>query len=94
MIKYESRDEYNINSTVNISQGGVLIKSKSPISINSHLVARMTLPTSHQEVIIVSRVVRVEHIRSEDIYLIALHFSSMDIEDSRRLIRFIKSLKG
>lgn len=92
-IKYEFRDEYNINASINLSQGGILIKSKSPVPVNSNLIVRMELPTSLEDVIIISRVVRVKRVPGEDVFLIALSFSSMDVKDSRRLGGFLKSLK-
>ncbi len=93
-IKYEFRNEYNINSSINVSQGGILIKSKSPLPVDSHIVIRLELPVDHHEdVIIVSRVARVEQVKDKNTYLIALDFSSMKAADNRKLAEFIKSFK-
>ncbi len=89
-VKYEFRNEYNINSSINVSQGGILIKSKSPLPVNSHIVIRMELPNWHEDIIIISRVARVERARGRTTYLIGLDFSSMDAMDSRRLTEFLK----
>jgi len=88
-IKYEFKDEYNINPSINVSQGGILIKSKSPAPVNSYLMIRMELPTSHEDIIIISRVVRIERLE-KGIYVIALSFSGMDARDSKRLAQFLK----
>lgn len=88
-IKYESKDEYNMNPSINVSQGGVLIKSKSPVPVNSYLMVRMELPASLEDIIIISRVVRVRRVK-DGVYLIALNFSGMDTRDSRRLTEFLK----
>lgn len=92
-VKYDVRDEYNINSSINVSEGGVLIKSRSPVPVDSHLIVRIELPNSQEEVIIISRVVRAERMNDEDSYLIALNFSVMDAGDRIKLAEFIKSLK-
>ncbi len=93
-IKYEFRNEYNINSSINVSQGGILIKSKSPLLVDSHIVIRLELPTDHHEdIIVISRVVRVEQAMGKNTYLIALDFSSMKAADNRKLAEFIKSFK-
>jgi FtsZ-interacting cell division protein YlmF len=92
-VKYDFKNEYNINSSINISQGGVLIKSKSPVPVNSHLIIRLKLPTSYKDIIIISKVVRVERIKDKNVYLIALNFRSMDARDSKRLAEFIRSIK-
>lgn len=89
-IKYEFGEEYHIDSSINISQGGILLKTKCPIPVNSHLVVRMELPTSHKEIIVISKVVWVKHLTKEDIYLVGLNFISMDTKDSKRLIEFLK----
>lgn len=92
-LKYEYKDEFNINSSLNISQGGVLIKSRSPVPVNTHLVIRVELPGSQEELIIITRVVRVERPADENVYFIALGFSAMDTKDSRRFVEFIDSMK-
>ncbi|GAF82662.1 unnamed protein product [marine sediment metagenome] len=89
-IKYEFRNEYNINSSINVSQGGILIKSKSPLPLDSHIAIRMELPNRHEDIIIISRVARVVRARGRATYLIGLDFSSMDAMDSRRLAEFLK----
>jgi hypothetical protein len=91
-IRYEHKDEYNINSSINISQCGVLIRAKSPVPVDSHLVIRMELPTAYEDIIIVSRVVRVERPPEDDTYIVALDFSSMDSADSKKLAGFVKTL--
>lgn len=90
-IKYEFRNEYNINSSLNVSRGGILVKSKSPLPLNSHVVMRMEIPNWYDDVIIISRVVRVEERRGNN-YFIALEFNSMDAMDSKKLSEFLKSL--
>ncbi len=93
-IKYEFRNEYNINSSINVSQGGILIKSKSPVPVDSHIVIRLELPVDHHEdIIVISRVVRVEQAKDKNSYLIALDFSSMSAADNRKLAEFIKAFK-
>ena len=92
-VKYDVRNEYNINSSINVSQGGVLIRSRSPVPVDSELIVKIELPNSGEDVIIMSRVVRVERTAGESSYLIALNFSVMDAEDRIRLAEFIKSLK-
>jgi len=91
-IKYETKNEYNINSSINVSRGGVLVRSKSPAPVDSYLVIRMELPTSYDDIIVISRVVRVERVTDRNVYLIALNFSSMDARDNIRLAEFIKSV--
>jgi hypothetical protein len=90
---YESKDEYNIKPSINVSQGGALVKSKSPVPVGSHLIVRMELPNLHEDIIVISRIVRVERISDKDIYLVALSFTIMDAADSRRLAGFIKLIK-
>jgi hypothetical protein len=91
-VKYDVRNEYNINSSINVSEGGVLIKSRSPVPVDSHLIVRIELPNLHEDIIIISRVVRAER-ADGDFYLIALNFSVMDARDRIKLAEFIKSLK-
>lgn len=88
-VKYEIKNEYNINPSINISRGGVLVKSKLPVPVNSYLMVRMEIPTSHEDIIIISRVARVE--RANGTYHIALNFSGMDIRDSKKLSEFLKA---
>jgi c-di-GMP-binding flagellar brake protein YcgR len=91
-VKYEFKDEVAINPSVNISRGGILIKSKSPVPVNAHLILRIELPDSSEEVIIISRVVWVEKINDADTYLVALSFSSMNSGDNRNFLKFLESL--
>ncbi|MBU4377175.1 MAG: PilZ domain-containing protein [Candidatus Omnitrophica bacterium] len=91
-VKYEFREEFNINRSINVSRGGVLVKSKSPIPENTHIILRMELPSRHEDIIVISRVVWTEKTSDEDGYLVALSFSSMDAADNRALINFIESL--
>jgi len=91
-VKYEFRAEYNINSSVNISQGGILIRSKSPAPVNAHIAIRIALPNSPDEIIVVSRVTRVEKERGT--YLVALDFSSISAQDSKRLADFFAFLES
>lgn len=90
-VKYEFKDEINVNPSVNISRGGVLIRSKSPVPVNAHIILRIGLPTSDEEVIAVSRVVRVEKNDNNNSYMIALSFSSMDQYDNKVLASFMES---
>ena len=91
-VKYEFKDEVNVNSSVNISRGGILIKSKSPVPVNAHIIMRIELPTSHEDIIAISRVAWVEKSGDGDTYMVALSFSSMDSYDNRTLTAFIESL--
>ncbi|MFH1580829.1 MAG: PilZ domain-containing protein [Pseudomonadota bacterium] len=91
-VKYMYGDEYNIHSTVNVSQCGALIKSKSPIPVNSRVIIRIELPTSVESIVIISRVVRVEPGESRDFYYIALDFSIMNAGDNRKLAELITSI--
>lgn len=91
-VKYEFKDEIAINPSVNISRGGVLIKSKSPVPVNAHLILRIELPAAGEEVIIISRVVWVAKISNEGTYLVALSFSSMGSSDNKNLVKFIESI--
>ena len=91
-IKYELGNEYNIHSTINISQGGVLIKSKTSIPVDSHILVRVELPGTGDDVIIIARAVRVEQLYDENVYLIALCFSIMDAKDGVKLARFISTI--
>ena len=91
-VKYEFKDEVNVNPSVNISRGGVLIKSKSPVPVNAHLILRIELPASHEDVIVISRVIWVGKVDDGNTYLIGISFSSMDSYDNRMLVRFMKSL--
>lgn len=92
-IKYEFRDDYHMDSSVNISEGGVLLKSKCPIPADSYLVVRMELPTTPKDIVIISKVTWEKHVIDQDAYLIGLEFISMDSRDSKRLAGFIKSLQ-
>jgi Tfp pilus assembly protein PilZ len=91
-VKYEFRDEVTVNPSVNISRGGVLIKSKSPVPVNAHIILRIELPNAREDVIVISRVVWVEKISDTDTYMIALSFSSMGSDDNKTLVRFIESI--
>lgn len=93
-IKYQFRDEYHIDSTINISQGGLLIKSKCPIAANAHIIIKLELPALQRDLIIISKVVWVKHIEKENNYLIGFCFISMDSSDSARLSEFIKVLSS
>lgn len=92
-VKYEFNEQYNITSSINISRGGFLIRSKSPVPVHSCIVAGIELPTSREDIIITSRVVRLERIKKKDIYLIAVNFISMAARDNIRLAEFIRSFK-
>lgn len=92
-VKYEFRDDYHIDSSVNISEGGLLLKSKCPIPIGSHLVVRMELPATPKDLVIISKVAWEKHLIDEDAYLIGLEFISVDNRDSKRLVDFVKSLQ-
>ena len=92
-IRYEFNDEYNINSSLNISQGGILLKSKSPLPVNAHIVVRIKLQSSGEDVIIISKVARVKHLEKEEAYLIAISFSTMDAGDNKRFTEFIEFFK-
>ena len=89
-IKYEFRDDYHIDSSINISAGGLLLKSKCPISVDSHIVVKMELPTSPKDVIVISKVAWVKHLKEEDVYLVGLKFISMDNKDNKRLAGFLE----
>lgn len=91
-VKYEFRDEITINQSINISRGGVLIKSKSPVPVNAHLILRIELPASHEDIMVVARVVWVEKVAGMNTYLVALSFSSMDSNDNKALACFIESI--
>ena len=91
-VKYEFKDEVNVNPSINISRGGVLIKSKSPVPVNAHLILRVELPTSHEDVLVISRVVWVEKTEDGDTYLVGISFSSIDSCDNRALVKFMESL--
>jgi len=91
-VKYEFKDEVNVNPSVNISRGGVLIKSKSPVPVNAHLILRIELPASYEDVIVISRVIWVERVDDGSTYLIGISFSSMDSYDNKTLVRFMESL--
>lgn len=90
-VKYEFREELNINSSLNISRGGVLIKTKSPVPESTNIILRLELPTRHDDIIVIARVVRVEKMADSDSYLVALSFSSMDAADNKALVSFIAS---
>ena len=91
-VKYESREELNINRSLNLSRGGILIKSKLPVPEGTHIILRIELPLRHEDIIVVSRVVWTENLSDEDSYLVALNFSSMDAADNKALVNFIDSL--
>ena len=91
-VKYGFKDEVNVNPSVNISRGGVLIKSKSPVPVNAHIIMSIELPTSHEDIIAISRVVWVEKLNDDNTYMIALSFSSIDSYDNKTLTAFIESL--
>ncbi len=93
-IRYEFGDEYHIDSTINISQGGLLIRSKCPIPINSHIVLRLELPDPHKDVIIVSKIAWSRHIEEGNVYLVGVSFISMDSSDRARLSEFIRILSS
>jgi len=93
-IKYEFGEDYHIDSTINISQGGLLIKSKSPVPINSHIVLRMEIPNLHKDLIVVSKIAWIKHVESADVYLLGVSFISMDFSDSARLSEFIRTLSS
>lgn len=93
-IKYEFGEDYHIESTINISQGGVLIRSKCPIPVNSHIIVRLEIPTSQKELIVVSKVAWSKHVEKDNAYLLGLSFMSMDSSDSARLSKFIDSLSS
>ncbi len=91
-VKYEFREELNINRSLNLSRGGILIKSKSPVPEGTHIILRMELPLRHEDIIVISRVVWTEKLSDEDSYLVALSFSSMNAADNKALVNFIESL--
>ncbi|MFH0839860.1 MAG: PilZ domain-containing protein [Candidatus Omnitrophota bacterium] len=91
-VKYEFREEFNVNRSINVSRGGVLVKSKSPIPENTHIILHIELPSRHEDIIVISRVVWTERTSDEESYLVALSFSSMDAADNRALVNFIESL--
>jgi len=91
-VKYEINREYNINRTVNVSLGGLLMKSSFPAAVDSYVVARLELPTSYQDMVIVAKIVRVERVATMKNYEIALDFYSMDISDKRRFSEYLNSV--
>jgi len=92
-ITHESKKKYSINRSVNVSQCGILMRSKFPIEVDSHIILKLELPTSHEDVIIIARAVRVDRVEKEDIYLVALNFENIDPHDSQRLDEFIRYLR-
>ncbi len=91
-VRYEFKDEVNVNPSVNVSRGGIMIKSKSPIPVNAHIALRIELPTLHEGIIVMSRVVWAEKSDNAGTYVGALSFSSMDSRDNKALTAFIESL--
>ncbi len=91
-VKYDYRNEYNINSTINISKCGVLIKTKSPVPVNSYIAIKMKLPGLHEDIIVISRVVRVGRVEKKGNYHVALDFGSMEASDSRKLAEFMNRI--
>lgn len=88
-VKYEFKDEITVNPSVNISRGGILIKSKSPVPVNAHIILHIELPASHEDVIVVARVVWAEKDSDDNTYTVALSFSSMESSDNKMLTRFL-----
>ncbi|MFH1580830.1 MAG: PilZ domain-containing protein, partial [Pseudomonadota bacterium] len=88
-IKYECNNVQFIDMSINISQSGVLVNSKSPIPLKTDIVLRLELPTLPNDIIAISSVARVYQVEKH-IYNIAFCFINMDANDSNRLTEFVR----
>ncbi len=80
----------HLGTTVDLSEGGMLLKSSRPLPLGTELEVRFTLPGLSSELRIACRVLRVDQVSYHPSYAVALEFESIDRAVKRALENYLR----
>lgn len=79
----------SFTATGNLSAGGLLFFSQEPLTAGSFVELKLELPDSHDPVMCLAKVVRVEEIEPEKKYNIAVQYLDVTSADRARIDKFV-----
>ena len=92
VINYQNLDQFFSDYIINISQGGIFIRSKNPLPVGTRLKVSFSLPGLNETIETTGEVAHVQDARTEDGFSgMGVHFKDLDKKAKARIDELVKN---